>query len=426
MVPANNNGNQIAHNGHGYAGFFAIVNLPTFPNIREYLQVPLTATLSAGQTYQVSFYVSLADQADYAVSTIGAYFSATAQAMPTNTTGATTPQIINGATNILSDKANWTLITGTFTATGNEQFLTIANFATGANSHATFVGPATTSSSYYYVDDVSVSVAAASCQASFTSTGSTTICLPSGSILFTNTSSPSNATLQWIFNGGTPSSSIAQSPTISYSSPGNYDVILIATDSLGTCTDTLFMNSYVHVISCFVDFTVAPSTSVCDSVPVDFCLMDSVWLVATNISWTVTNPGGGTYNSVPCLSHTFFSPGAYTVCVNATFPGGTPAAKCTTIIVSSCLGILELSSKELNIFPNPTSAQTQIHFFSNTNSNLQISLINIFGEIVFVENRDAKAGENNFQLDVSSFPRGIYFLQMKDECKFYSTILAVQ
>ncbi len=50
---------------------------------------------------------------------------------------------------------------------------------------------------------------------------------------------------QWTFQGGVPSTSTSQNPTVTYSSTGTYSVELVVSDSLGS--DTLEMTNYITV-----------------------------------------------------------------------------------------------------------------------------------------------------------------------------------
>lgn len=65
------------------------------------------------------------------------------------------------------------------------------------------------------------------------------------SIVFYNKSQNTPTTYQWYFQGGTPATSSVANPTVTYSSIGNFQVKLIATNSYGT--DSLILNSYVNV-----------------------------------------------------------------------------------------------------------------------------------------------------------------------------------
>ena len=167
-VPANLFGNQAARTGSAYAGIHAGVPHPhppppTFgmpdPNYREYVEVPLCSPLIAGESYDVSFYVSLADFSSYATSRMGAYLSVGSTTNNSIATELGLPaQIENPPGNILADTTGWTLISGTYLAAGGEDHLTIGNFYDDANSAVVPQPPSSTPLpySYYYIDDVKV------------------------------------------------------------------------------------------------------------------------------------------------------------------------------------------------------------------------------------------------------------------------------
>lgn len=152
-TPVNSFGTQAPRTGSGYAGF---ILRPT--NLyREYLEVKLSAPLAAGNTYQVSFYVNLADQAQWAIDKFGAYLSmapvgpiAAAPVLPF------VPQVMQPSGTFITDKNNWTQISGTYLASGGEQYLVIGNFYDNvATTPQTGLG-GFYPGAYYYIDDVSV------------------------------------------------------------------------------------------------------------------------------------------------------------------------------------------------------------------------------------------------------------------------------
>ena len=164
-VPLNLFGYQNPKTGKAYWGFLSrYVTTPaniSGYNSREYIQSKLLDSLKSGVKYCVNFYVSLADSAQYASDGISAYFSKTAISLydsldlyyilPYN------PQISSPV--IISDKTNWTLISGSFKAQGGEQYITMGNFRDDEHTDSLFVGGAIyqgTPYSYYYIDDVSV------------------------------------------------------------------------------------------------------------------------------------------------------------------------------------------------------------------------------------------------------------------------------
>lgn len=157
-VPDNGWGYQPARSGTAYAGLAALydINSP-FPNGREYIEAPLDSALVAGEKYCVRFYVNLGDSSKYAASSMGAYLSVDSIISTTWDNLPYTPQITNPASNILTDKVNWVLISGEYSALGGEKFITIGNFSTNANSNIVTVN-GIYDWGYYFIEDVYVGV----------------------------------------------------------------------------------------------------------------------------------------------------------------------------------------------------------------------------------------------------------------------------
>jgi hypothetical protein len=171
-IPQNFIGYQYPRTGNAYwgLGVKCICGSDTTPscvNYREYIQAKLLDSLRKGVKYCVSFYISLADSAAYASDGIAAYFSDNAVSHFGTTemyfdTLNYIPQVHNPHGNIITDKQNWTLISGSFIANGGEQYITIGNFWDDANTETMWVAggmkKGTTPFSYFYIDDVSVSI----------------------------------------------------------------------------------------------------------------------------------------------------------------------------------------------------------------------------------------------------------------------------
>lgn len=69
-------------------------------------------------------------------------------------------------------------------------------------------------------------------------TANTTAITTGGSVQFTDQSTNTPTSWAWTFNGGTPSSSTTQNPTVTYSTAGVYTVSLTATNASGSDTET--------------------------------------------------------------------------------------------------------------------------------------------------------------------------------------------
>ena len=154
-------GHQNPRTGDAYAGIILHEALST--GYREYVEGTLASPLVAGQTYCVSFYISLADTVPYAVSNIGVYFSNTFTQFPVSHCVSTVPlpvspqlQWTGGA---LLDDSTWVRMDWQYMATGGEQYFVIGNFNSAATTTVTNTGGSGFANpfAYYFIDDVSVS-----------------------------------------------------------------------------------------------------------------------------------------------------------------------------------------------------------------------------------------------------------------------------
>ncbi|MEO5641766.1 MAG: hypothetical protein ABIQ40_01180 [Bacteroidia bacterium] len=156
-VPQNICGYEVAQDGLGYAGLCSYLSNQFIQNYREFIEVALTDTLRSGKKYCVTFYVSLADSSEYAVSNISAYFSPNGGGTNIPNYLNYNPQINNPSSNVINDITGWTKISGTFLAVGNEKYITIGNFNDDTTTNIMLVNPsAPYAFSYLYVDNVSV------------------------------------------------------------------------------------------------------------------------------------------------------------------------------------------------------------------------------------------------------------------------------
>jgi gliding motility-associated-like protein len=152
-------GTQLPRTGTRFAGIYIYSNYPVEmieSTWREYLQVELTETLQVGEYYKVEFYVSLAEESNFAANNLGVGLSDYQVYENTYSTIPVTPLINN--TQIITDSTNWVKVEGYFQATVPFKFLIIGNFY---YDHQTqFVALPNPNKeipySYYFVDDVSL------------------------------------------------------------------------------------------------------------------------------------------------------------------------------------------------------------------------------------------------------------------------------
>ena len=99
------------------------------------------------------------------------------------------------------------------------------------------------------------------------------------------------------------------------------------------------------------------------------------------------------------------------------------------IITSSCdkEDILENSNMtNLSIYPNPTRGVFNIFFISDEIDNFEITIVDAFGKLISQETKQAFVGEYSKQLDLSTYPRGIYMVQIRTNDSFVSKRVVLQ
>jgi hypothetical protein len=146
-----------AKNGNAFAG---IGTFSVTGGASEYIYQLLSSPLQAGKVYCVSFYVSRADRKEYALKNLGAYLSVSTPTMVSGSYISSIPQVIN-QNGFITDTVNWTQIQGCYTAMGGEQYITIGNFNSNANTDTLYVGtnnpiPNDPEYAYYYIDDITL------------------------------------------------------------------------------------------------------------------------------------------------------------------------------------------------------------------------------------------------------------------------------
>ena len=171
-IPKNKLGIQMPHSGVAMVGIYT-----SKTTYREYIQTELKEKLIKGETYRLSFYVSLSEYSSAAVATLGGLFTpdriedSTREILAYNErtmhkfdvrerkTSYFKPQVVNPFDKPIDNTQDWTRIEGEFVAEGGEFYLTIGNFYPAEKSnvihpkHVTNLLPG----AYYYIDDVFLS-----------------------------------------------------------------------------------------------------------------------------------------------------------------------------------------------------------------------------------------------------------------------------
>ena len=314
-------GQQNPHTGNAHAAIFAYGNGGCSP-YREYLQGQLSTPLTAGQAYEVSMYVSLADQSTIACNNIGVKFSATPVNVSSMCVYSATPDV-NYTGAIITDKIGWTKISFCFTPSiSGLQYFMIGNFFSDAATATTAAGTGNQNTVRYFVDDVNVSPTTVTAGGAGTN-GTLNICPGDG---------PVN-----LFDllGGTPSTGGSWSgPSIL--TGGSLGTFFPTTSAIGTYTYTISGNGCTGAGSSTAQVTVSLSGASNASItqPANVCVTGAgVQLVAA--------AGGGTWTSScgTCISSGgLFNPsvaGAGSHTVTYSIGGACPGTDTKTIVVEA-------------------------------------------------------------------------------------------
>jgi len=157
--PYNGFGFQFPKLGSGYIIADFLTNISD-PITRTYVRNRLKTKLESNKNYCVKFYVNIGNNSSYGIDGFGAYFGD--NSLDTISYAHVpltylTPQVQNQNGNIITDTLNWTAVTGTFTAIGNEKYMVIGNFKSDAATNKLLINPTFTPGIFCTVsiDDVS-------------------------------------------------------------------------------------------------------------------------------------------------------------------------------------------------------------------------------------------------------------------------------
>lgn len=159
-VPDNFLGYHYASTGFGYIGI--LLYTTNTINQQEYIGTTLNQPLLSGETYNISAKISPAFTdsigVNLACNNFGFQFTnhqfSMSQSISTNNYSHL------NFTNIVTDTAGWTLMSGSFTADSNYHYISIGNFYDHANTDTLHMGQGMPSGywgAYYFLDDISVS-----------------------------------------------------------------------------------------------------------------------------------------------------------------------------------------------------------------------------------------------------------------------------
>jgi PKD repeat protein len=180
--------------------------------------------------------------------------------------------------------------------------------------------------------------------ANFNADGNQGVC-QNRQVTFNNTSLNLPTTYQWFFEGGVPSSSNLINPTITYNTPGNYDVKLVAINQNGI--DSLLLDNYITIYPIPEVLAIASPDSICRG--------NSASLIATGAAQYQWNSASGLTNLIgDTITASPFNSANYTVT-------GVSEEGCTALGTTSLTVLLPpvqpiISLSGVNLIATPASS----------------------------------------------------------------------
>ena len=214
---------------------------------------------------------------------------------------------------------------------------------------------------------------------------------------FNNLSTGAINSLNWTFEGGNPATSTATNPQITYEVPGVFDIQLIAEGAGGS--DTVLLEDAVSVVEAPVaDFDILINGSMVTFTNNSSNAIDYIWDFGDASS---------TSNTINPL-HQYENPGVYQVTLTAI------AEYCevtvTETIFLDFVDVEDLERLNIKIFPNPTDHLVFIE--TETEATTALKLHTVDGKEI---SNLADEFSNNYTLDVSTLPSGVYYLTLRQE-----------
>jgi len=212
-------------------------------------------------------------------------------------------------------------------------------------------------------------------------------------VSFQNLVIPAATSYNWTFAGGTPATSSAANPTVTYANTGNYTVTLTATNANGTATTT--KQNYIQIAQSLT-YTVNTTTTFGGNTG-----------TATVSGLSGIGPYTYSWNGFPSVtgaSNTGLTAGSYSVTV-------TDLSGCSStqnFVIHSTAGIESEPLYTIEIFPNPTS--DMLYITSNENNIIRsVTISDISGKQISNQVLNA----TNTNLDVSALAAGMYMVHVE-------------
>ncbi len=230
-----------------------------------------------------------------------------------------------------------------------------------------------------------------------------TVDFPSGcaphQVQFDNLSQGTDIDWVWYFPGGMPETSTEAQPTVSYSEPGQYEVILVVQNALGE--DSLVQENYIEVVA----FPTASFSWIADELEVSF--MDASTGDITDYQWDFGD--GSPVSTVQNPIHTYAAYGSYEVTLTVSnLHCGSVSQEYLLLMPSSSEAFS--AAWRFRLSPNPARGSVVFGVDAPEAGDASLHLYDLRGREWLRNDLVLQAGENRQILLLHHLPKGMYYL----------------
>ncbi len=203
-----------------------------------------------------------------------------------------------------------------------------------------------------------------------------------------------------------------------------------STDSITSCGSIVWIdgNTYSTTNNTATYTYVGGAASGCDSIVYLNLTIDPNFQPTTTIvNGTIqANPStAASYQWIDCNNNTAIAgetSNTFTPTANGNYAVFIPGSNCvdtSDCVLIDFIGLNNINEGDFKLYPNPTNDNFYIQ--SNTKGQLDVSIINLQGKIVYHKNVNP-----NSPIDVSLFSQGVYFIQIKTNNSYKTIKLVIE
>jgi len=217
-------------------------------------------------------------------------------------------------------------------------------------------------------------------------------------VVFTNSSTDAVSYL-WDFGDG--NTSTEENPSHTYSAAGTYLVCLTATAADGNeSTECQEVDVFAEILAAVADFTFSV-----DLAEVTFTNSSAN---ADSYSWDFGDSNSSTEENP---THTYEAGNSYEVCLTATNAAGSNV-ECKTVVIAIS-SIEDFISENIELYPNPTNAGSQISFELRNAQDINVKIFDVIGaEVAEIQTENYASGKHTLTLPIYHLQGGQYFISL--------------